>query len=193
MGNCVFCGSPEAKWPNDIENSHIVKNTPLCNHHLFFAIKTCVVEEYDPSEFLSVQRWNAAVDDLFSILDDWARSKDPDGREEEGNIFGQIISLALNPIKRKEMGPPIRKAIDESEFSRWLCLRLTDLARRQGGKIYRCSAYKQGSPDQRCVNNTKENGGMCDLCKKKNARFGDASFYDAKINRCLDILTGKAI
>lgn len=190
MEKCIFCGSPAKSWPSHIENTQVADNVPLCEFHLSVAIKTCVVEERDPKEFYYLEKWNHALRELDDRIEKWVKEniEEDEDPESEDSYFSQIGNIARESLgaNYKYLKPPEREYLEESELTRWLCLRLTDIARN--GKPYRCTAYRDGAPDQRCRNRTERKGGLCDMCLKHNRESMKGQFWSEKIDKCVEIL-----
>ena len=194
MRKCVFCGSPESSWPKHIQNREAAKDIPLCEFHISTAMKVAVVEERNPERFKYVNDWNIALDNLSRAVSHWIShwiGQDVDEMEVDtpNTVYKQLANNFHDweYKQRMEHDPPLRVYVDESEFTRWLCIRLKDIAKN--GRAHRCSAYVENKPDKRCTSRVDSKGERCFYCIKHGRKKEHIEGLNNKLEQCIQILT----
>lgn len=168
-------------WPEYA--SDYVRGYSLCEHHIKNVLDSATVRKYESYQSIYAKRYNELAEIVANFLESELADLDQsDERLQDSHGCCKVASelyFALHKAMDKgggyhvvgrymPLGEPTSIYIDDAEVDRLISLRITSLASDQekGRGVFRCSAHRKQSPDERCINRVKVDGDICEQCKK---------------------------
>lgn len=187
MRICPFCESPAAPWPEYA--SEYIKGYPLCEHHMSPIVNIATVLEYNSAMVEANSIQSDIVDQVGELLDRLDQ-KYQDENQITDSRADEFIRRMLDSLPKPDgRGEPVNVYMDEAEADRLIALRIRSFAEDidKGRGVHRCSGFKDGAPDSRCINRVFARGDICPDCDKK--KRSKAIFYDSgKLGKIMEMM-----
>lgn len=193
MKTCPLCGSPASQWPDFA--SDYVRGYSLCEYHMSFAVKKSLRQEFKAKKHFDSIKYNKMYEALSDFIENLCEENNSIGSMGESidgynycPVSSKFYDDAYSGVEFQPLVDPSMQYIDDASVDEWIAQRLRSLAHEKEGRVHRCSAYKEHSPDNRCTGRGYVQGGLCDRCQENNVKNRIGGLDDPKMIAALECL-----